>query len=172
MRMGFDIDNVIYPFVPVMQLCEESRQGRKLPPAVRWDFYKDWGLRGAEFAELMRQYHDQGTVFTLGSPIADCVRVLAALMDEVEVVLCTSRPEWALNATEDWIMKWDIPHHDLVFADDKTLHGLDALLDDAPHHIEEASVAGATTYVYDQPWNWHVAADYRILRWADLLAVV
>jgi 5' nucleotidase, deoxy (Pyrimidine), cytosolic type C protein (NT5C) len=155
-RIGVDLDGVCYPFSHIFRLFCEQHLCRLLALPEVWSFHTEqWGLTTGKFLELMRAgCVDAEWVFHLGDPLAGCVEALEQLTGAGhEIVIVTSRPDYARPATEAWLKRWGITHHELHLAVDKTAFELDVLLDDCPAILVAAKAAGIRAVVYDQPWN-------------------
>lgn len=85
------------------------------------------------------------------------------------VVILTAReaPAWqddygdmhVQGATRDWLDMNLIGYDELRFDVSKTGHGLDVLLDDGPHNIEEYRAAGERAVIYDHAYNRHLDGE-------------
>lgn len=167
MRIGIDVDGVCYPFTDVFRLYMETTFGRKLPAIHRWDFYKDWGMTDEEFAYWMYHGCEDEIVFHYGTPPRGCIETLEVLGDEPhEIALITNRPDYAEDATREWVHRWGIPHDELIITKTpKSEYGLDVLLDDSPSIIEDFREKGGKAIVFVQPWNFRLPGP-RVTDWA------
>lgn len=87
--------------------------------------------------------------------------------DGHRIVFLTARhaPAWqdryddraVLRGTERWLDTWGFEVDELRLDQTKTGHGLDVLVDDAPHNIEAYQAAGESCVIYDAAYNRHLA---------------
>lgn len=162
MKIGIDIDGVLYDFVTSIHAYAERKLGRTLPRNFdRWGFFFDeWGLDWLAFCQLMEDGCAEGELYhrgELAEGAADVIRMLAKLGHEV--IFATARGAYAEAATRAWLDSHGLYHELVVAAEDKTTLGLDVLLDDSPANIEAARAAGIRGVTFDQPWNRHVEGD-------------
>lgn len=172
MRVGIDLDGVAYDFVGHLKPYAEDQLGGSPLDATKWDFYEDWGLTSASFWDLVKMAHEAARVWHASNPVVPGTKeALEELGVDHEIVIVTTRPEYAGDSTENWL-QWNAVYHDeLIFAEDKTKWNLDVLLDDAPHNIEQAQAAGIRAIIWDQPWNRHVEGE-RVCSWDEFVDAI
>ena len=152
MRIGIDLDNVTYPFVEQLQPIAEHYLQRTLLPPIQWNFYRTWNLTHEQFNNLMYFGWSECRLWAIGTPIVGAREVLDWLQAEGhELVGVTHRPTYAYSTTNEWVAHWGLPFEEVIFADDKSEHGLDIMLDDAPHVY--AQVGHTKSVVFHRPWN-------------------
>ncbi len=166
MRIGIDLDGVTYDFVSAITKFVCDKFGREFPEPTRWEFYRDWGFTGKEFSALMEEGCGAGVVFHYGKPTIGSVKTIEKLREDNEVIIVTTRGEYAQEATHAWLKKWRIPHDDVILTDKKDLHELDVLLDDHVDNIESVRKAGCRGIVFDRPWNQEVEGE-RVFTWEE-----
>jgi 5'-nucleotidase len=166
MRIGIDIDGVLYDFVSAFHAYAEQSLGRTLPKNFeKWGFFEEWGIDLPGFCKMMEEGCAAGALYHEGPLPEHAKQVIHLLEDEGHtIVFITARGEHARQATRNWLDGHGLWHHLIMGAEDKTLHQLDVLLDDGPHNIEAARAAGVRAIVFDQPWNQHVAG-VRVYSW-------
>lgn len=96
-------------------------------------------------------------------------RALADLRDaghQIAVVTARRAPRGAsytdldvMDQTERWLRRRRLRHDKLILAGTKHGLGLDVLLDDAPHIIEEHRAAGERVIVRDHAYNRHLGGE-------------
>jgi 5'-nucleotidase len=172
MRIGVDLDGVCYPFVDTFRLWLEHETGRTYGPIEQWNFHKDWGYTTPEFLGFMEQGCKAGLVFHVGSPMPGSLAGVRAIHDAGhDVVICTTRGDYAHGATHDWLDRWGFPRSEVIITADKDACRLDVLLDDGPHNIEAVRAAGVRGVVFDQPWNRHVDGE-RVWSWPEFVEMI
>jgi 5'(3')-deoxyribonucleotidase len=89
--------------------------------------------------------------FVLGLPAMDGAKEgIRGLAEFHDVILITSRRTSVAGTTYDWV-RANLGEYPIIFARHDKNHGLDMLIDDAPHHIN--SFRGDIAFIFDQPWN-------------------
>ena len=91
-----------------------------------------------------------------------------------QIYIVTSRPTISEKPTRKWVRKHDIPFRKLLVSDEKSGRGQNwsFLVEDAPHHAEEAVKAGTRVCLLDYPWNQSLANHPLISRAKDWEEVV
>jgi 5'-nucleotidase len=172
MRVGVDLDGVCYPFVDSFRLWAEHCAGRRFGPIECWDFYKEWGHTTPEFLALMESGCHAGVVFHLGAPIDGALDGVRAIHDAGhDVVICTTRGDYAHGATFGWLHRWGFPYSEVIITAEKARHDIDVLIDDGPHNVAALRDAGRRAVVFDQPWNRHVDGE-RAHTWPEFVEMI
>lgn len=150
MRIGVDLDGVVYEFVDALRslLIWRGRIVEPVPPATHWSFYKDWGLTTPEFLDILCE----GIVFLTGHPTAGAIRGLVRLRNAGHTIhIVTHRSAEA--ATETWLHTHGVPYDSLTFSEDKTCVPVDVFIDDRKENYDAIEAAGILAFLYDRPWN-------------------
>lgn len=178
-----DLDGVGYNFVDRLRMFINEYTGkpiRQMPPARSWNFFSDqWGLTAAEYNEYVMEGVRQGFLFREGKAIPgfkDALDYFGKVRgDYVKIVTSRAFPgleEAAATATKQWLENENILFNELVLTEDKAAVTFDLLIDDAPHHIENAIIAGADAIVFDQPWNRHMTYPPRAHGWQEVIEYI
>lgn len=178
MRIGIDCDGVLYDFAGhITSFFREFLDDGNLPDPTTWNFFsEEWGMLPGVFWAGVRTAWAGGWVWdghhgTLGDRW-EPRRSLGELSDKGhEIVVVTTRPDYARESTQEWLAWNQLPHNELIFTEDKTKWNLDVLLDDAPHNIEQAQAAGIRAIIWDQPWNRHVEGE-RVYAWDQFVNAI
>jgi hypothetical protein len=166
LKLAFDLDNVIYPFVQVLGDYAALSTGRPrgdFPDATKWEFYEDWGMDWEAFLDLYCQGVEEDYVFRQGQPIDGALRALRVLQADGHTIhLITDRfiGYGAIPLTEGWLYKWDIPYDTLTFAADKTIIDADILFDDRPSNVDAWRALGRTAFLF--PHNGYYIRDDQV----------
>jgi 5'(3')-deoxyribonucleotidase len=172
LRIGIDLDGVCYSFVDSFRLWAEHTAGRQFGSIECWDFHKEWGFTTPEFLDLMESGCKAGLVFHIGSPMPGSLEGVRAIRAAGhDVVICTTRGDYAHDATHDWLARWGFPYDEVIITAAKGEHNLDVLLDDGPHNIAAIREAGRRGIVFDQPWNRHVTGE-RVYAWPEFVEMI
>ncbi len=181
MRVGIDIDGVIYNFCDaVADWIERSREGftgtirehlerEGMMPLDRsfrqWEFYQDWGLSTEDFVRICDEGVDAGFIFTHGEPMFGTQAALAAIRSAGhQIVFVTARtfgsPGWAAVSTHRWMETYRLfdVGDEIHFSVDKTGFDLDVILDDHVDVLESfdgPTLEGQRTLrvMFEQPYN-------------------
>lgn len=186
MKLGIDLDGVVYNFhVPFCKLAEKKLK-RELDYPECWNFFAEqWGITFQEFDELMAFGVKYRNLWWVGPEIEGAKNGLQELIDDGhEIVIITHRgPKGAEMearwATEHWLAVHRIPHHELFITHEKTKFDLDLIVEDAPKNVLAAQAAGEIGVCYTQPWNtddkeeWNGSGpQYRVDNWEQVVKVV
>lgn len=164
-RLGMDLDGVIYNFVDEFRNYLIDHQGRdpeELIPATQWNFFYDWGMTLEEYEFYLTQAAIDGYVFKSGEVYAGAVEALLEVEKMgFEIVVITARRltdvlahhEIIEQNTYNWLTDNNIPHHGLIISNEKTTHDLNILVDDSVKNVENFILAGGRGYIFDRPWN-------------------
>lgn len=153
MRVGWDCDGVIYPFVQALRSVVErrTRVRRHYPEPKQWDFWEDWGMSFAEWKEHFDAGVADGSLFTWGSPLDHGLINQMHALHSIHFV--THRPPEARAATFSWFRQHAIRYDSLTFTEDKTEVDTDVFIDDKPENVEALCAAGVDAVLLDRPWN-------------------
>jgi len=177
MKIGIDLDGVVYNFTSaweqyVTREVERARnKGAICPmwayelaarfpealPAIGkdWNFYETYGIDWDCFVEICDDGVNEDFIFRLGEPIEDSVegiKELKRLGHSIHIITHRFFGEFSHYSTEQWLKMHDIPYDTLTFAKDKSIVGVDLLLDDLPQNLD--SMGDETVKVlYRQTWN-------------------
>jgi 5'(3')-deoxyribonucleotidase len=180
LRIGLDLDGVVYDFQGTFRYLMETHRGVVFPGETDswWSTWhsvneftekadRDWAwTEGVEDHGLFRH----GNVVR-GAP--DGVRELSKLG---EVIVVTHRPATAARDTFAFIVGQGLPIDGvLVTREPKSSFDLDVYIDDGPHVLEELTDSGKKAVVFDRPYNRGVPSTRNLRRamgWADVPAMV
>lgn len=173
--LGLDLDGTTYDLFTVFRnhwanLKDIDPETLGTEP-LRWGFFEEWGCSVGQFFSILRQGVKKGTFFWEGEPYPDAVEVIQRLSGDHKIVFVSHRNYEGLErtcaeATISWLNKYEIPYDDVLLTEKKTGLGLDLILDDAPHIIQEAKDAGEKAVFFDAPPNRHIH-HARVHGWKD-----
>jgi len=171
MIIHIDIDDVIFPFIPLFKSFCEKSEDRELEMPKQWNLAQAWDLTTERFNELYSLFVSYGFLKTKES-IADSVRVMNDLYKKHRVVLVTSRGTviddslirlYSIKDTATWLRDMNISYHSLHFTNKKDLKG-DYLIDDGVHNLIATE---CNPICFDQPWNQEYDG-LRVNNWLEL----
>lgn len=175
MRVGIDLDGVLYPFMETF--CELA--GLEPPDPCPWDFFRPLGMSEPEFWEKVRHLTLTEGLYARDVQFPpDAHQALRELRDRghrLEIVTARLHHDRALNdaiitQTFAWLRNSGARH--LFFGVNiinrlAPKDGVDILVDDAPHNL--GADAPYTPIAWDRQWNGHVEAEYRARTWEEVV---
>jgi len=164
LKIGVDLDEVVYPFVSVFRrwLVEERgiRTAEECPFPAHWGFFKEWGLTTDSFMEEFVAGVRAGYIFRTGEPIPGSIESLHGLAERGhELIFITARHVpgaecEARRATLKWLASHDVALSGLCISEDKGALQTDIFLEDAEHNYDSLEADGETMPVFlTQTWN-------------------
>lgn len=164
LKIGVDLDEVVYPFVSVFRrwLVEERgiRTAEECPHPTHWGFFKEWGLTTDSFMEEFVASINAGYVFHVGEPLPGSIEGLHQLAERGhELIFITARhipgaEAQARRATLKWLASHDVALSGLCISDDKGALQTDIFLEDAEHNYDSLEADGETMpLLFTQRWN-------------------
>ena len=158
MRIGIDIDDVLYPWYLTAHMLSEAAGITNGVTPTTWRCYEDYGCTDQEWFDVLADATLSGDLYT-APPIGDTVEQLQRLRDAGHTIhLVTARGfmqhgEAIRLLTVEWLAAWDIPHDSLTFTRDKRVVVTDVFLDDASHNYDELTAAGRKAWLLHAPHN-------------------
>lgn len=160
MRVGIDIDDVIYPWYRrAHELCAHAGITNGVEP-VTWRPFEEYGCSLEDWVAVLVA---AGRGVYTEQPYPEARGALGRLVDAgCEVVFVTARGSFGSNgaAIKGWTRDWmaehlgDIPH-ELFFSPDKTAIPTDWFIDDRVDHVRDLTLARVNAYLRTQTWNAH-----------------
>lgn len=159
MRLGIDLDGVVANFTHGWMRFYNRDFGTNL----KVEDSRDWGdLVGlthfrniGEFWTWSSQL-DGRSVFWHLEPFPGAVEAVQRLAgDGHEIVILTTKPDFAVTDTHEWIARHAIPTTEIHILEDKWRIDCDIYLDDGPHVLEGLLRHRPDRVVcrYVRPWN-------------------
>jgi 5'(3')-deoxyribonucleotidase len=159
MRLGIDLDGVVANFTLGWMSFYNREFGTELEVAdsKRWNDLVDL-THFKNIGEFWRWSSDLDgrSLFWHLEPFPgaiDSVRSLAEAGHQIVVI--TTKPDFAVTDTHEWIDKHGIPTTEIHILEDKWLVSCDVYLDDGPHVLPGlvANRPEATVCRFVRPWN-------------------
>lgn len=158
MRLGIDLDGVVFPFIDnFVEYCQ--LEGINVPAADtidNWNFFEDWGYDVNWFKGLCEKGVNEGFIFGNQDPYPNSLETLSLLKGEghsLHVITHRTFGERSIQNTADWLHEHSVPFDTVTFAEDKTFVQVDLLIDDAIKNYEASIKAGIPCILMDRPWN-------------------
>lgn len=180
MRLGIDLDGVVADFNAgwIGRYNKAFAATLHDSQVVSWDGLVDlthfrdmeefwvWARGGTpeESASIFRDL-----------PVYDgALPALEELAREHDVVIVSSKYDWAIPDTLEWIAEHRIVTREIHFVWDKASVDCDVYLEDAPHNLEAlvAAQPGATVCRFVRPWNEPVEGAVDVAGWPEFVQLV
>lgn len=177
MRIGIDIDGVVYPFVEMFKGYVELMTGKTLPMPTSWG-WEGWEIPKEEIEKYYQEAVAGGMLYRFGPPIAGAKEGIKSLKDKGhEIRFITARPneKWMHERTMSWFKDWGIKGDMVLFLKDKSeaAKELDVFVDDRPEHVLEVHYANPDVhcYLFEACHNKvnDIALNLQVSGWADFL---
>lgn len=171
MRVGFDLDGVLYDFGNSVRRYLDSI-GRpygfkdNLDEPHCWDFFEYWHMDVSEFKQICNDGVDAGFVFSgpTRPGASEAVNRVADMGHEVIIItdrFFGGKPEYSHTATREWLAEHGIPFHELHFSPNKCLVPTDTFVEDKLENYDVLNAAGVKTFLINRPWNAVEGGDAR-----------
>lgn len=162
MRVGWDLDGVVYPFVESLRAVVErrTRVRKPLPVPKQWDFWLDWGMTFEEWKAHFDAGVADGSLFTHGGPLDH--GIINRMHETHTIHIITHRPPEAHATTRAWLRHHNILYDSLTLTMDKAEVKVDVAIDDKPENVEAYEAAGVAAVLYDRPWNQRADGLHRV----------
>lgn len=172
MRIGLDMDSVIYDFSSSLASFLEHR-GLGVIEHTVWDVWEDYGITHDEWLDYFQDGVECGWLYSKGAPIHNAVVTIQELANQGHTIHIVTHREGARAASDTvkWLERHGVPFHSLTFSGDKSVVDADVFFDDKIENVQEVLYQNGHGVLFDQPWN----QDYeltshidRVLDWDEL----
>ena len=187
MRVGFDLDGVLYDFGNSVRRYLDSI-GRpygfkdEAPEPHNWNFFEYWGMDYAEFKQICNDGVDAGYVFhgPARPHAAESVNRVADMGHEIIIItdrFFGSDPLNSHRATENWLSEHGIGFHELWFTPNKCHVPTDLFVEDKLENYDAVVAAGTKGFLINRPWNVVPGGDARnrindVSEYADAIEII
>ena len=173
LRLGIDLDGVVADFNAGWIATYNEEFEADLP----FDIVRVWdGIHAhTHFTDPERFWdwvktREGGSIFRHLEPYEEAVPALTRLTRAGhDVVIITTKPDWAVHDTFAWIAEHRIPTHEVHMTREKWQVPCDVYLDDAPHQLTTIHAArpDALTCRFVRPWNDPLPGVLDVEDWAS-----
>ena len=178
LRLAIDLDGVVADFNGGWMRAYNEAYGTELTPdqVTFWD-----GLHELTHFEDMGAFwrwasdHGGHSVFRHLEVYDGAVEALRRLNRRGhDIVVITSKPDWAIHDTLEWLADHRIPTREIHITDDKYEIDCDVYLDDSPYKLPEYVRERPDRLVcrFVRPWNEPVDGAVDVESWEEFEAVV
>ena len=179
MRLGIDLDGVVANFNKGWTDLHNAEFGGRLTPEMvtAWDGLHSLGGFDdmAAFWDWARGNGERPSIFRHLDLLPGALETLHRLRgDGHDIVIVTTKPEWAIPDTLRWIADRGLPTREVHFAEAKHEVECDAYLDDAPNVLPDLVEhrPGALVCRFVRPWNDPVAGAVDVTDWDEFETAV
>lgn len=177
MRLGIDLDGVVADFNTGWMTRYNEEHGTDLRPeqAQTWDAMIPLTRFETEdeFWEWARNDGGEGLFRNL--PVFPEARVaLDRLAINHDIIILTTKPDWAESETFQWIGENRIPTREVHMTYEKWKVDCDVYLDDGPHNLEMLTLErpDRTVCRFVRPWNEPVPGAIDVDSWHTFESLV
>lgn len=178
MRVGVDVDDVIYPWLARAHAACRTAGITNGNLVSHWEMWEDYGCTKEQWVEVLEQATRTGFLHD-AAPIPGATSALDRLREAGHTIhLVTARGFWSAEQgslirahTVEWLNEWQVPHDSLTFSLDKSVVRTDMFADDSPRNVAALLQAGIHAHLIDAPHNQDVE-DGPMHRNASLAAFV
>jgi len=177
MRLGIDLDGVVADFTAGWIARYNEEFGTDIPRQA----VETWSaMLPLTHFETMDEFWgwtaqgENGSLFRHLDTYPGALESLQRLSRNHEIVILTTKPDWAIHDTFAWISDRRIPTREVHITADKWKVPCDVYLDDAPHQLEELhrERPAATVCRFVRPWNKPIFGVRDIPDWNEFEALV
>ena len=160
MRVGLDIDGVIYKWADTARYLLNTQRGYSLGESTHWD-YLQYNVSGEDWNWLWKEGVQLG-LFRYGHLYKGAIEGIKALAALAEIHVVTHRPQQAINDTLAFLSYLTgTPEmlgvfsgvHILTEQEPKSSIGADVYIDDSADVADELVRAQRVCLLWDRPWN-------------------
>lgn len=161
MRVGFDLDGVVYNWHGSLReyvMRQTGQPASDFPDPEEWNFYEKWGLTLEQFIDYCNRGVDDGIIFQWGEPLPGAVESWQRIKDAGHTIhVVTDRragdPGAAHLGTVSWLHEYGLPFDSLTFSSDKSVVKTHVMVDDKLENYDTLTFAGTRAYLINRPWN-------------------
>lgn len=177
MRLGIDLDGVVADFSSGWTERYNDEFGADLSAAdiVTWSAMPE--LTHFDDMDEFWAWAEGGerqSVFRYLEPYPGALDALEQLSRNHDVVIITTKPNWAIHDTYAWIADYQIPTREVHMTAKKWLVDCDLYLDDAVHNLVRLVDRRPDRVVcrFVRPWNKLVPGTRQVEDWDEFVALV
>lgn len=178
LRLGIDLDGVVVDFNSgwIRLYNEEFGAGIRPEDAVMWSSptaLADFDTM-SQFWRWARDCSRGSSLFRHLDPYPGALGAVEALADDHDIVIVTTKPDYAVEDTMAWLADHDVPTTEVHIVDDKTTVPCDVYLEDSDHNLAALSRHRREAVVcrYVRPWNRHHEGTVPVADWEQFGTVV
>ena len=159
LRVGFDLDGVVYDFRKAHSEFEVGRGNAhcSLRRAARhWDYFEGWGMSLDDWLTSYEDGVNAGLILRTGEPLPGAraaFRDLRRAGHTIHIVTDRAIGRDPQEATIEWLARNGLVYDSLTFSRDKTVVQTDVFVEDRLQNADALNAAGTRCYLINRPWN-------------------
>lgn len=181
-RLGLDVDGVLYRFQDTAIYLLETHRGAKLSydEWSHWDYPKD-KITGRDWKWLWSEAITNHGLFRYGSIFKGSREFLTETAPYCDNIVITSRPSEAVQDTLDWLAYQKLPTAEIHIlgsnqSKSKVKPRCDIYIDDATHNAQDLLERTTGKIILpDRPWNQDAPVSKRVFRtknWNEVKEII
>lgn len=183
MRIGLDLDGVIYDFGSAFRKFLIEQRGwdpKWCTEPTRWEFYEDWGLNLEGFKRLCHVAADSNRLWCVygvlgGASVKEHLLRLKNAGHTIHII--THRGFGSHRAissleTSRWLCLHEIPYDTLTFCGDKTIIKTDFMIEDNVDNYVALEKSGCQSVLINRPWNSQLENARRVDTVAEFVDMI
>ena len=178
LKLGIDCDGVMYDFIESFfgyldEIDYWLERGLPAPTDrhfYKWDDYERFGFTGEQFMDLCIQGCNAEYIFRKGEPIPGSVETLTRLKDQghtIHIITHRTFGDKPVHNTIDWLSEYGIEYDTITFAENKTIVGVDLLVDDRVKNYQDSWAQHIPCVLMTNSSNLGYSATFRVDDWED-----
>ncbi len=179
LRLGIDLDGVVANFNEgwINRYNRDFGADLNVDQVVEWDA----PTQLTHFAG-MREFWDWARTCGEGKSLFRPLGTYPDALDSLEelhrsghrIVILTTKPNFAIHDTYEWLAQNEIPTTEVHIVEDKTAVDCDIYLDDADHNLEALRLTrpGSTVCRFVRPWNSPADGLVDVVDWPSFVEIV
>jgi len=178
-RLGIDLDGVVTDFTGGWIARYNREFGTDIAVADADTWNAPLGLTTfktmSHFWRWARTCGDGRSLFRVLDPYPGALAGLDALVHAGhDIVIITTKPNFAIQDTYDWLAEHQLPAKEVHIVDDKAAIDCDVYVDDAEHNLisYRRNRPKSTTVRWVQPWNDPLDRVADAMSWEAVLDIV
>lgn len=177
MRVGVDVDGVLFDFVGSLRWAWSGQEGPtdQYPDPTSWEMWESWSMTEDEWVKATNDSIDRG-LFRSGWAYPGAlagVRKLHEAGHEVHLITARDQERGGVD-TAEWLSHHNVPYDSLTFNADKTCRKVEAFIEDNVDNARALRSCGTKSFIMYRPWNaFALECDIPfVFTWEDFVAEV
>lgn len=170
MRVGVDLDGVVFSYVDVLRR-DFGFTPDEAPDPFKWELWECWGMSAEEFHAKAEECYERHLFFR-GEPYdyaIEGLQELKSLGHSLHIITARHHPV-ARRDTVAWLEEYEVDYDSLTFTSDKTCVPVDIIIEDNLDNAEACAAAGTKAFLFDRPWNQGDTEVPRVITMCDFVA--
>lgn len=168
MKVGFDIDDVLYPWYDMAHRAMLRAGVTNGVEPTTWSPFDEYGITREQWEEILGNATLDGSLFLHGKPMKGALQAVNVLHSAGHSIhLITSRGYLPAGAvaqaqTAIWLATHGFKYDSLHFTTEKSSVSVDTMVDDVERNLVGLAENGVVGFLLDRPWNSEPSSFKRI----------